>query len=251
MRVRLLSLLLPLLAAAPLAAQEDGVDVPGRVLDAASGEPIADAVVRLPRDGRLAVSDSAGRFVLRRVPQGTHAWEISRIGFATWTEEVEAGPDDEFTIRLLPQPQVLEGLVVVADQFRQRRAAAGMSARVLDRGEVVRAAGGDLHAFLQVRLGVPLMTCKPDDPDQNCAWLRGDKVAITVFVDEQRASGGLTQLRGLPPSDVHSIELFAGGTMVRVYTEDFMRRLAKGQADLLPLPYSPGVPLPGALSPSQ
>jgi len=238
---------LALLLAAPVTAQQRAIEVPGRVLDATSGVPIADAVVRLSDNGPLALSDSLGRFVLRGVTPGTHPWQISRLGYATWTEDVEATEEDEFTIRLLPQPEVLEGLVVVGDRFRDRRASSGMSAQVIDRAEMVRAAAGDLHTFLQTRLGVPLMGCGGDDREENCAMLRGRRVKITVFIDEERASGGLAQLRGLSPADVYSIELFDGGIMVRVYTQDFMRQLARGRATLLALPYSPGAPLPGAL----
>jgi hypothetical protein len=257
--MRSLFLIVPLLLAVPLAAQETpsaarttgSFEVTGRVLDGATGEPIAEAVVRLADAGALAVSDSAGRFVLRGVPRGTHPWQISRIGYSTWNEEVEADPEDEFTIRLLPKPEVLEGLVVVGDRFRDRRAASGMSVRVLEGGEVARTSGSDLHAFVQARLGVPLMTCGGEDVEQNCAWLRGDKVSIVVFVDEERATDGLSRLHAIPPTDVHSIEMYSGGTMIRVYTTWFMERAARGRVTLMPLPYSPGVPLIGALNRQQ
>ena len=256
--MRSLFLIVPLLLARSLAAQgapssgaaTPPVEVTGRVLDGATGEPIAEAVVRLTDADALAVSDSAGRFVLR-VPGGTHPWAISRIGYSTWNEDVEAEAGDEFTIRLLPKPEVLEGLVVVGDRFRDRRAASGMSVRVLEGAEVARTAGGDLHAYVQARLGVPLMTCGEQDPEQNCAWLRGDKVEIKVFVDEQPATDGLSRLHAIPPTDVHSIEMFTGGTMIRVYTTWFMERAARGRVTLMPLPYNPGLPLVGALDRKQ
>ena len=245
---------LPLVLAGPLHAQRTEAppfEVGGRVLDAATQEPIADAVVRLTDAPVLAVTDSSGRFLLRGVPTGTHSWQISRIGYAAWTEDVEVTEEDELTIRLLPQPEVLQGLVVVGDRFRDRRLASGMTSRVIERAEVARAAGGDLHAFLQVRLGVPLMRCGSQDLEKNCAWLRGNQVEIMVFIDEQRASGGLSQLHGLPPFDVHSIELYTGGTMIRVYTEQFIARAARGGVTLLMVPYNPGIPVAGALSPAQ
>jgi hypothetical protein len=37
----------------------------------------------------------------------------------------------------------------------------------------------------------------------------------------------MSQLHGLPPQDVHSIELYSGGTMIRVYTEQFVARAAR------------------------
>ena len=51
--------------------------------------------------------------------------------------------------------------------------------------------------------------------------------------------------------DVHSIELYTGGTMIRVYTNQFIRRAAREGVTLLPVPYDPGLPRVGALSPAQ
>jgi len=248
MRVNFLAgVTLSLLLAAPVAAQQGAMEVTGRVLDGTTDLPIPDAVVRLADNGPLAVSDSEGRFVLRGVAPGTHPWQISRIGYATWNEDVAADAEDEFTIRLLPQPEVLEGLVVLADRFRDRRESSGMSTQVYGRTEIVRAAAGDLHTFLQTRLGVPLMGCGGEDREENCAVLHGRRVKIEVYIDEERATGGLSQLRSVSPADVYSVELFSGGLMVRVYTQDFIRQVARGRATLLALPYNGGVPLTGAL----
>jgi hypothetical protein len=138
---------------------------------------------------------------------------------------------------------------------------------------VVRTAAGDLYTFLQTRLGVPLVSCpgikqsaatsgrtptrapaeadpvsSGDEVEKNCAWLRGSRVQVAVYVDEVRGTGGLSQLRATPPADVHSVELFSGGTMIRVYTVDFIQRSAKSGLTLLPLPFSPGPPATGGLN---
>jgi hypothetical protein len=95
--MRPLSLLiaLPLVFAGPLHAQRAETRtfaVGGRVLDAATLEPIPDAVVRLTDTDVLAVTDSSGRFLLRGVPTGTHSWRISRIGYAAWYGINPPGP---------------------------------------------------------------------------------------------------------------------------------------------------------------
>jgi hypothetical protein len=136
---------------------------------------------------------------------------------------------------------------VLADRFRDRREGSGMSAQVFERSEVVRAAAGDLHTFLQTRLGVPLTGCGGEDREENCAMLHGRRLKIDVFIDEQRATGGFRQLSTLTPADVYSIELYSGGVLIRVYTQDFIRQVARGRATLLALPYNGGVPLTGAL----
>jgi hypothetical protein len=237
-------LALLLASAVSLAAQspEPGLVVAGRVLDVNSGEPVADAVVRLSDVGVVAQTNPEGYFLLRGVPAGTHPWEISRIGYASWNEELEAADDEVYTVRLLPRSEVLEGLVVVADRFQLRRLSSGMSAHVIERAEVVRSAGGDIPAFLQSRLGAPLVSCGNQDPEHNCTWVRGRLATIHVYLDEQPAPAGVGQLHGLDPASVHSIEVFAGGAMVRVYTMDFMERAARKRVVLGPLPFMSGVP---------
>jgi hypothetical protein len=246
MRILLLCATLALAAPRVLAAQPGEPPSPlvvaGRVLDVSSGEPVADAVVRLPDVGVAGLSDADGYFLLRGVPTGTHPWEISRLGYATWREELEAAGDEVYTVRLLPRSEVLQGLLVVADRLENRRLSSGMSARVLERGEVVRSGGGDLPTFLQARLGAPLVSCGESDPEHNCTWVRGRLMEIVVFLDEQRAPGGISQLHGLDPAEVQSIEVFAGGAMLRVYTVGFMERAARGRVMLLPLPYFSGGP---------
>lgn len=273
--MRRLCLPITLLLAAPLAAQQPTapaqasrrLEVAGHVLDATTNEPLVGAVVRLTDGGALAVTDTAGAFVLRSVPTGSHPWQISRLGYATWIEDVEADAEEEYTIRLLPRPQVLEGLTVVADRLSSRRATSGMTVDVLEHGEIVRTAGSDLYTYVQTRLGIPLVGCSnaepanrrqarpdaqavnnPEEVEKNCAWIRGNRVQIDVYIDEERATDGLTQLHATPPSDIHSIEVYSNGSMIRVYTEAFIQRAAKDGLTLLPLPYSPGLPVSGALN---
>lgn len=68
----LLSLALP---CAPLAAQDASV-ISGRVLRAGTGEPVADVILRVRGSDASAVSDAAGRFVLRGLPVGSHTLEV-------------------------------------------------------------------------------------------------------------------------------------------------------------------------------
>src|SRR5262245_37588921 len=56
------------------AGADTEVVIAGSVLDAASGEPVAEAVVRGPRDTRTT-SDSRGRFEL----EGLHAGDAGRV----------------------------------------------------------------------------------------------------------------------------------------------------------------------------
>lgn len=214
------------------------VEVSGRVVDAATQAPIRGAVVELRDVRRKAVSDSAGRFVLQRVPRGTHQWVISRIGYAAWEESTEVDEGDEFTIALLARPEVLEGITAVASQLVQRREASGMAVRTVD-SNTLRLSGAP-SAFLLVhdRLGVAGVPCgNADSGGHSCAWVRGELTPVVVYVDEQRANGGLEDLHNYVPQELFTVESYAGGRMIRVITVHFAERIARGRASLLPLSY--------------
>ena len=82
---RLLALLVLLgLAAVPARGQTGTLS--GRVMDAESGETIANAVVRVlaPGGGEVAggLTDSDGQFELQ-VPAGSYQVEVTSLGFAS------------------------------------------------------------------------------------------------------------------------------------------------------------------------
>lgn len=229
----LLPSVLPAQAAAPVQ-----VEVSGRVVDAATQAPVAGAVVQLSDVGRKAVSDSAGRFVLQRVPRGMHQWVITRIGYAAWEESAEVDEGDDFTIALLARPEVLEGITVVASQLTQRREGSGMAVRTVDANTLRLSASPSVFALVHDRLGLIGVPC-PEMASSApiCAWVRGELMPVTVYVDEQRANGGLEDLQNYIPQELYTVESYAGGRMIRVITVPFAERIARGRASLMPLSF--------------
>jgi hypothetical protein len=215
------------------------VEVSGRVVDAATQAPIMGAVVELRDMRRKAVSDSAGRFVLQRVPRGTHQWVISRIGYAAWEESAEVVDEgDEFTIALLARPEVLEGITVVASQLTHRREGSGMAVRAVEGNTLRFSAAPSVFALVHDRLGVAGVPCGEQNAgSHSCAWIRGELTPVTVYVDEQRAPGGLEDLNNYVPQELFAVESYAGGRMIRVITVPFAERIARGRAALLPLSF--------------
>jgi hypothetical protein len=223
-----------------LAAQGNApaaVEVHGLVVDAVNGGPVAGAVVELRGTGRRALSDSAGSFVLHPVAPGTYQWAISRMGYADWEESSEVADGDEFTIALLARPGLLEGITAVASQMEHRRLASGVAVQTLERTPLRLSAAPT--AFEVVHdlgvMGVPCRQSMTGEP--NCAWVRGELVPVLVYVDEQRASGGLSDLLIYRPQDLFTIESYAGGRMIRVLTVPFAERVARGRAALMPLAF--------------
>jgi hypothetical protein len=231
------ALLLPSTVAAQAGTTAE-VEVSGRVVDAATQAPIVGAVVELRDVRRKAVSDSTGRFVLQRIPRGTHQWVISRIGYAAWEESTEVDDGDEFTIALLARPEVLEGITAVASQLTHRREGSGMAVRTVEGNTLRFSASPSVFALVHDRLGVAGVPCDDQNAgSHSCAWIRGELMPVVVYVDEQRANGGLEDLNNYVPQELFAVESYAGGRMIRVITVPFAERIARGRAALLPLSY--------------
>src|SRR5687767_9336736 len=81
-----------LLAGGRAAAQEVPGAIAGRVTAAATGAPLADVQVFVVGTTRGAVTADDGRYRIDGVPPGARVLVAERIGFATATAPVDAGP---------------------------------------------------------------------------------------------------------------------------------------------------------------
>lgn len=226
------ALALSLALAAPLAAQQEEeqqrrvrVDLTGRVVDSRSGAPIANAVVEIERHRRSVVTDTAGRFLIDRIPPGEQEVVVSRLGYIELTERVpvtEAGGSTE--IRLVAQPLVLERINVYTDRLESRRRSSPYSVRAIKDGEIMSAGASTVADVVGRRL-LYRTTCA--NMTWNCTFFRGRRVGVRVYVDEVPAIGGLEQLQTYYPQDVWLIESYNQGTMIRVYTKQYMDWLAR------------------------
>ncbi|HEX2190828.1 MAG TPA: carboxypeptidase regulatory-like domain-containing protein [Longimicrobiaceae bacterium] len=234
--VQLLAPLLALALAGPLRAQDlepARITVGGEVRDVSTGAALGEASVSLPELGRTAVTDAQGRFVLRGIPAGTHRWVVSRLGYAAWDQEVESREDGAtYTAGLLPRPELLEGITVVANRLETRRRSAGTSVYAVERSEILASAAPNALEVIPVRTGVSLLPCNTRNPDLGCAMVRGRLTRVAVYVDEEFAPAGLEQLRAYQPEEIYLIESYFGGELVHVYTTYFVETLAQTRRSL-------------------
>lgn len=93
----------------------------GRVLDAATGQPLDGATVRIQGTKQSRISDDDGRFVFDDVPAGDLVLQAARPGYADVSGSVSAEPGQSkrLEIRMSTQPIALEPLVVTAVQTRR------------------------------------------------------------------------------------------------------------------------------------
>lgn len=92
-RPSLLAIIALLCLSAPVAAQETGT-VRGRVTDAATGQPVAEARVTVTGTSLAATPGLNGEYLLPAVPAGRREIVVRRVGFAVGRQEVEVRPGE-------------------------------------------------------------------------------------------------------------------------------------------------------------
>jgi hypothetical protein len=222
-----------LLLAAPaaLASQESGrVTVTGQVLDRQTREPVAGALVAVPGRGRPAGTDAEGRFRLE-LRAGEHVFSVSRLGYADLTSLLTLSANTgSVTFLMDTQPELLESITVVYDRIERRRQRVTATSHVLDRSALLNRSGSLADVVVRSRYFVRGSGCGIE----YCAATRGRAVAPTVFIDDIRAFGGMSELASYSPTEIERVEVYQRGAQVRAYTEGYVERVASGRARLRP-----------------
>ena len=222
------------------AAQDPGRDstgsVAGVVVSGITGEPLFFAAVGVVGTTRGMMTDSAGRFVVDRLPAGRIQIRVSLIGYAPATRPVDvvAGRTTELTVSLTVMAATVDPVLTVAVPDARERFDAGASTGVITLGRgisnrVPSIGEADLLRTVQLLPGVLARSdftagynVRGGESDQNLVLLDGIPVynpfhfggLFGTFVDPTVESIEL-HLGGYPASyggrlssvlDVHSAE---------------------------------------------
>lgn len=226
-----------LAAAAVLGASRGAAQAPavvrGSVVDAASGRPVASAVVHIG-DRALAVADEHGRFTIGRLASGPYVVWATALGYDVGTAEIEV-PFDSMTVTLAldSNPVRLEAIVATVNRFESRTRSYAHPLRVFREEQLRTAGAADMREFVLWRAGLRPAACRGGT--SSCAMIRGRPTAMSVFIDEVRLPAGMELLTLLRPAEVARVEVYSGGAQVRVYTRSFMEWAARTNYRPLPL----------------
>lgn len=137
----LLGSLTPLAAPDSAAAQQQSVQVVGRVTDEASNQPVADATVTL--SGRTDVTDERGFFLFDSVAPGRYSVRIQHLAYGEFTDDVRVGFQDmRLRVRMSETAIELEPVIVDVETRDQREARVSGSRRnVVTREEIEQSLG--------------------------------------------------------------------------------------------------------------
>lgn len=199
--VRLLAAALLALPLAPAAARgQFPAELQGRVLDAATGEPVASADVAVPATNRRTTTSATGGFLLRGLEAGPATVVVAMPGYATASLDVELadGRRESVTVRLAPRPVEVEGLVVRAP------AAAPVGARTLDHTDLERSGARSLADALESMPGV--VVSRGTGGAARVSIRGGAADEVLVLIDGAPANDPVTGVADVSRVDASSIE---------------------------------------------
>lgn len=229
----LLSLLL--LAAASASADAQRVTVRGRVVDAATGAPVSTAQIAVEGRREREMANPQGEFAIS-LPAGQHVILAGALGYGEASLPVTVAANGApVTISLTPDPVLLERIDVVSDRFENRRRAFPHSSRVLGRTELQLTASHDMAQFVgrYVHGGAPVDCTQMmlHAGAAGLACMQDQRMAMggraQVWIDEQPMFGGLAILQLYDADEFELVEIYDGGSQVRLYTTQFMERAAR------------------------
>ena len=102
------------LSTRPLEAQVNGA-LTGQIIDAATGQPVSGALVRILGTGQGAATDTSGRFRVREIRPGSWSVTVQRIGYRGLRRDsvlVRGGEVLRLDLQMAPVTFEVESLVV-------------------------------------------------------------------------------------------------------------------------------------------
>ena len=228
--------------AGPAAAQQPtapdtAANVAGNVVDGVTRAPIPFVLVRLLGTRTYALTDAYGVFHLGRVDPGPQLLSVRQYGYVDESVAISLplAPGSYLDVSLVPTPLALEGFTIVADRLaivearlRGRRNAAAVTVQAISDQRLKQSTQQDALALLKAEAGlVPYACADTGHRGGVCLIRRGATSSPMVCIDDRLAMGGLTELEGFAPADLHLIEVYAAGAEIRAYSNSYIQALIR------------------------
>ena len=241
--------------ALPAAAQTGSVQ--GLVLDGASRRPLADAQVHIVGTGIGLPTNSAGRFVLLRVPVGEQVVRVSLIGYGEVDTDVTVAADGAVSleIEMTATAISLDEIVVTGVGAETKRRALGTTVEVLTAEDFELAPVQSIDQVLQGRVSGATVSATSAQPGtgslinfRGVSSVFGAQTPV-IYIDgvrvdnDQSTAAGTggeqsSALSDLLTTDIERIEVTKGGAASTLFGSD----AATGVIQIFTRKGSPGAP---------
>jgi iron complex outermembrane receptor protein len=188
-------------------------EIEGVVRDAATGAPLAGAIVSAAGLRQRATTQADGSFHLRGIAPGTYTVAVERLGYGSALTQVTVdGQSAYVVVALTATPLEIPGLVVTGT-FTERRADEALRPiGVVTGDELQRRLQGTIAATLTSEPGMAMTAMGPATARPVIRGLSGDRVL--VLEDGARAgdasNSGSDHAVAIDPASVRRIEVVRG-----------------------------------------
>jgi hypothetical protein len=215
--------LLAVVTATDANAQRESATLEGRVVDAASGAPVASAEISLVvRNPARARTSEDGTFRLTRLPAGVHLLTVRALGYepaSTWLE-LREGVLGSVQVSLEVRPVALADVRVEAPRARDDapafwRSRAGTTGRLLTRADIQARGVTRMTDLLREIPGAQIVPV--GTRGHVVAFARARRAGpcpAAVYVDGLPFTLSPLGLDEIHPDEVEAIEVFSGPSQV-------------------------------------
>ena len=220
---------------------QDKATVRGRVVEAATGNPVAGAFVTFADVRKRAYTDRTGTFTLTDVPAGPHALEVRQIGFQPAVTSLAVPAADTLTVRLAADPVTLQGITAQVDRMEYRRIHSTLASSTFDQHQIAVFGHPNPVDFLRNVANLRIAPCNGTDlyggafARGECVRARGNMERVQLVLDEHVERGGIDMLNSMPLQEIYRIEVYEGGELIVVYTKAFMQGILRTNRQLHPI----------------
>lgn len=228
------------------ATEERLFSIKGEVLDKATREPIAFAVVSVWNGNRFTTTDALGRFELSKLKSGTYRVAADLLGYDRYvSQEIMLSRSGEYIIIEMEQQSRNLNQITVrpkSEPFRRDRQSL-VSAREIGVGEIERNPGSnrDISRVVNALPGVGAVTgagyrndllVRGGSPSENKFYLDGIEIPTINHFSTQGASGG--------PVGIIDADLIRE---VNFYSSAFPANLSNALSSVMDIRYKDGDPV--------
>jgi hypothetical protein len=224
----LLLLLLSLVAAPPVSAQQPDVGrLVGRVLDEQTLQPIPDVSVRIRDSDLVGITGADGRFSITGIPAGPKVVVLMHLAYGEHVRAVvvSAEAEAQLPVRLAPRPVVLDSVVVEAPtELEQRRQSTGFAMNEIERPSIDRASQMGLNLGQLLGQEMPGVRVRGGAFGANtCVEFRGSVNVdgtcreVSVFLDGVPVTVPGALYATMPIQEIERLEVLSPGQAGALY----------------------------------
>jgi len=185
--------------------------ISGRVIDAASGEPVINANVIVERMNTGSATDIDGNFAVNNLPVGSYTIFVSHIAYEDKRLSVKAEHSDPLIIKLSETFFQLNEVVVTGTRTEKIHQNVPVTTEIISKKDINDSGTMDLGELLNQRAGVAVTSSVEGGAVVNLMGI--DSRYILILVDGQPITckfNNRVSLEQIPTSIIEKIEIIKG-----------------------------------------